>query len=61
LNRYDPQDLDLRLKPGCGAIGAGEALEGFGDEAGSAPYLGAYAPGSELPWYGPRPEKTVKK
>jgi hypothetical protein len=57
LNRYDPKEVDLRLKPGCAAIGAGEVLEGFGDDPKVGPYLGAYAPGSELPWYGPRPEK----
>ena len=55
LNRYDPKTIDLRLKPGCAAIGHGEILEAFGDDPKGPAYLGAYAPGSELPHYGPRP------
>ncbi|MCL2647195.1 MAG: DUF1565 domain-containing protein [Phycisphaerales bacterium] len=57
LNRYDPKTIDLRLKAGCAAIGVGEVLEGFGDDPKGPAYLGAYAPGVELPWYGPRPVK----
>jgi hypothetical protein len=57
LNRYDPKTIDLRLKPGSDAIGVGEILEGFGGDPKAPAYLGAYAPGSELPWYGPRPVK----
>ena len=50
--------VDLRLKPGCAAIDAGEALPGFNDGfAGKAPDLGAYELGQEIPLYGPRPEK----
>ena len=57
LNRYNPKKVDLRLKPGCAAIGHGEILEGFGGDPKVSAYLGAYAPGSELPHYGPRPKK----
>jgi hypothetical protein len=50
--------VDLRLKPGCAAIDAGEPLPGFNDGfAGKAPDLGAYELGQEIPLYGPRPEK----
>jgi len=49
---------DLRLKAGTAAIDAGVVLPGFNDGfAGKAPDLGAYEFGSELPHYGPRPEK----
>lgn len=47
---------DLRPRPGCAAIDAGEMLPGFNDLFhGNAPDLGAYEAGSELPIYGPRP------
>ncbi len=55
---YDPATVDLRLNPGSTAIDAGEPLPGFNDHfKGSAPDLGAYELGEELPHYGPRPEK----
>jgi hypothetical protein len=54
---YD-RAIDLRLKPGCAAIDAGEILPGWNDGfAGKAPDLGAYELGQEIPRYGPRPEK----
>jgi hypothetical protein len=56
LVKVDGTKIDLRLKAGSKAEGAGVLLEGYGDVGGKA-YLGAYAPGSELPWYGPRVEK----
>jgi len=53
--QYGTSVNDLRLKAGCAAIRAGEALPGFSDSpAGQAPDLGAYPFGSELPHYGPR-------
>jgi hypothetical protein len=58
LNTYPVEKIDLRLKPGCGAVGAGELLDGFGEYPEGKPYLGAYAPGCELPQYGPRPIKN---
>ena len=57
LNVYQVDKVDLRLKPGTAAIGAGELLPEYGDDLGGKPYLGAYAPGSKLPWYGPRKEQ----
>jgi hypothetical protein len=57
LKAYDRQ-VDLRLAPGSGAVGAGEILPGFNDDRpGRAPDLGAYPLGQDLPIYGPRPEK----
>jgi len=54
---YDGSKIDLQLKPGCRAIGAGVALPGFNDGAhGVAPDLGAYQAGAPLPHYGPRME-----
>jgi hypothetical protein len=57
LNVYPVETIDLRLKAGTKAIGAGVVLPGFGGDVKTGPYLGAYAPGSELPHYGPRPVK----
>jgi len=52
---YEPPDL--RLKAGCAAIDAGEALPNVNDGfQGKAPDLGAYELGDKLPVYGPRPE-----
>ena len=45
LKTYPPEKVDLRLKPGCAAVGVGEVLPGFGDDPKGKPYLGAYAPG----------------
>lgn len=57
LRAYD-RAVDLRLKPGCGAVDAGEILPGVNDGfAGKAPDLGAYEAGQDLPLYGPRPGK----
>jgi hypothetical protein len=50
--------VDLRLKGGSAALGAGEVLPGLSDGVqGRAPDLGAYDLGQDLPVYGPRPEK----
>ncbi len=50
--------VDLRLKPGCAAIDAGEPLPGFTEGfAGKGPDLGAHELGQDIPLYGPRPEK----
>jgi hypothetical protein len=57
LNVYPVETIDLRLKAGTKAIGAGVVLPGFGGDAKVGAYLGAYAPGEELPHYGPRPLK----
>lgn len=47
--------VDLRLAPGGAAIDVGVALPNINDgHAGSAPDLGAYELGSDLPAYGPR-------
>ena len=52
---YPPEDYDLRLRQGSAAIDRGFILPGITDQfAGSAPDLGAYEFGSELPQYGPR-------
>ncbi len=56
--QFDASTVDLRLKAGSAAIDSGEVLPGFNqDFKGKAPDLGAYEFGTELPRYGPRPEK----
>ena len=58
LNVYKPETIDLRLNPKSGASGTAQPLPGF--NAGSESHhadLGAYPVGSDLPHYGPRPEK----
>jgi hypothetical protein len=60
LNTYPVEIVDLRLKSGSAAIGAGEVLPGFGDDPKAPPYLGAIAPGAPLPHYGPRPQTVVR-
>ena len=46
----------LTLKPGGGAIDAGQALPNLCDDfAGKAPDFGAYEFGRPAPHYGPRP------
>jgi hypothetical protein len=51
------QAPDLRLRPGSAAMDAGLRLPNVNDGfSGSAPDLGAYEVGQELPVYGPRPE-----
>jgi hypothetical protein len=52
--QYEPPDLRLAAK--SSAVGAGEELPGF-TEPGKPVDLGAYPVGSELPHYGPRPER----
>lgn len=52
--QYDPLAVDLRLRDGSAAIGAGAVLPGLNDDD-KTPDLGAYAFGSRLPHYGPRP------
>lgn len=53
--QFDVALNDLRLKAGCSAIDAGEAVPGFDQGAvGAGPDLGAYELGSEMPHYGPR-------
>ena len=53
---YDPEQVDLRLRRGANAIDAGMVLPNINDGyAGSAPDLGAYEYGQDLPHYGPRP------
>ena len=53
--RHEPPDL--RLRPGSAAVDAGVRLPNVNDGfTGSAPDLGAYEVGQELPVYGPRPE-----
>jgi len=52
---YDPNSVDLRLKPGSAAVDAGVDLPGVTDDtSGSAPDLGAYELGKPVPHYGPR-------
>ena len=52
---YFPGDVDLSLREGSAAVDAGVALPGLTDGCtGSAPDLGAYELGVELPHYGPR-------
>jgi len=52
---YNFSTVDLRLKPGCAAIDAGEVLPGFNDGyRGKGPDLGAFELGDDLPHYGPR-------
>lgn len=47
---------DLRLAPGSAAVNAGQVIPGVNDGfSGSAPDLGAFELGQELPHYGPRP------
>jgi len=47
---------DLRIRAGSAAVDVGEALANINDGyRGSAPDLGAYEVGQELPLYGPRP------
>jgi hypothetical protein len=49
---------DLRLQPGSAASDRGERLPGINDGfAGSAPDLGAFETGADLPHYGPRPAR----
>ncbi len=56
--QFESAIVDLRLKQNSAAIDAGEPLPGFNDGfTGKAPDLGAHEFGSELPHYGPRPEK----
>jgi hypothetical protein len=51
----DPRDVDLRLRAGTAAIGAGQILPGLNDDVpGKLPDLGAYELGASLPHYGPR-------
>jgi hypothetical protein len=51
----DPRDVDLRLREGSAAIGAGQILPGLNDDVpGKQPDLGAYDLGAPLPHYGPR-------
>ncbi len=60
LTVYNPDKLDLRLKPGSSAIDRGEPLPGFNDGyVGHAPDLGAYEYGVEPPHYGPRPDTKL--
>jgi hypothetical protein len=52
---YNPEDMDLRLKPGSSAVDAGLELPTITDGfTGKAPDLGAYELGSDPPHYGPR-------
>ncbi|MCD6404850.1 MAG: right-handed parallel beta-helix repeat-containing protein, partial [Planctomycetes bacterium] len=54
--RFSPEENDLRPKPGCGAIDAGQVIPNINDNfVGSAPDLGAYEAWQDLPHYGPRP------
>jgi len=56
--QFENAKIDLRLNAGSAAIDAGEILPGFNDGfTGKAPDLGAYELGSEMPHYGPRPDK----
>ena len=51
------QPADLRLKPGSAAVDAGLFIPNVNSAFnGSAPDIGAYELGEELPHYGPRPE-----
>ncbi len=51
-----PHDVDLRLSPDSAAVNAGQVIPGINDEfSGTAPDLGAYEVGADLPHYGPRP------
>lgn len=48
---------DLRIRAGSAAVDAGQPLPNINDgHRGSAPDLGAYEQGQELPVYGPRPD-----
>ncbi|MFB3907987.1 MAG: right-handed parallel beta-helix repeat-containing protein [Candidatus Eisenbacteria bacterium] len=54
---YDPGSQDLRLTQGCAAVDAGIYFANLGGTyTGSAPDLGAYETGQQVPLYGPRPE-----
>jgi hypothetical protein len=58
VDRSEPSANDLRLADKTAAVDAGYAFPGITDGfTGKAPDLGAYELGSELPHYGPRPEK----
>jgi hypothetical protein len=51
----DPASVDLRLSPKSNAVDKGQVLPGVNDGySGSAPDLGAFEAGAELPHYGPR-------
>jgi hypothetical protein len=51
------EPADLRLRKGSAAVDAGVKIANLNDSyAGSAPDLGAYELGQELPHYGPRPQ-----
>ncbi len=51
---YEPGSQDLRLLPESAAVDAGEFLANITDSfTGSAPDMGAYEYGSEIPDYGP--------
>ena len=49
------RDQRIRVSERRGHVG--EVVIGYGDDPKAAPYLGAFAPGEAMPWYGPRPEK----
>lgn len=52
---YDPEQVDLRLRRGAGAIDSGLVLPNINDGfSGRAPDLGAYEYGQAMPHYGPR-------
>ena len=51
------EPVDLRLAPGSAAVDAGLFIPGVNDGfTGSAPDLGAYELGADIPHYGPRPK-----
>jgi hypothetical protein len=53
---YDPAEVDLGLKRGAAAVDAGLVLPNINDDyQGTAPDLGAYEYGADMPHYGPRP------
>ncbi len=57
----DTKINDLRLSPRNNAIDAGVTLANINDNhAGSAPDLGSYELGQELPLYGPRDQSSFK-
>ncbi len=54
----EPQEWDLRLRPGTPAADAGIALPNVNDDlTGDAPDLGAHELDQPLPHYGPRPNR----
>ncbi|UCF69255.1 MAG: right-handed parallel beta-helix repeat-containing protein [Acidobacteriota bacterium] len=56
-----PDDVDLRLHDGVGAVDTGVPIAGFNDGfTGVAPDLGAHELGSVVPAYGPRPGAIVQ-